>query len=432
MSPFYRQNDKEALTYLKASYYCFKKEREVKYFVIAISFFVCLCGIFNRYLPVMFAYYADIIVIQNILSLYINLLSGAVIILSILLSFYTSVKHLEGVVLQEHYECYIFNFPLNHSLLKPISQSVIKIYASKIKRRDEKFINYYFSSEDDVDNETGMYDNLNIQFHDDHRLYMSVQSFFLTIWIGFCIIIFIIAISFDDKFINTLINILFPSLSAITTIGSSWFAFTRQIKQLNNAIAVIDNIQRTPDKERNFLMTDRLTLRMLQDSMFSYRASPFVIPTFLVKSFKKQVAKESWDNIRRSSDLIIGLSQKTLSTKYLNKMIEQMPPSQEELDVKTLCLPAVQKSTREKSVKTELMKIKEVPVMQMPQNLKDNKNDIKVKHNTPSDTRADTATSLNSKNALKKNPNKTTESKPQVKATENISEKAKTKITPKK
>lgn len=305
MDPYYRQNDREAITYLKASYRCLTKERTVKYFVIFASFLVCLLGIFNKYLPVMFAWVGNIAAIQSQLSVYINLLSGAVLIVSILMSFYTHRMHMEGVCFQERYECYLFDFPLNQSIMRPVSQTMIEVYASKIKRKTERFKNLYYGSPEDVDDKTGHFDNINRQFHSDYRMYISVQPFFMTIWIGFIIVVVLLAVSFDDNFILTLINIIFPSLSAINIIAGSWFAFRQQIRQMTNAINVIDGIQRLPDKERNEKMRDPMTLRMLQDGLFNYRVSAFVIPNFLVRRHEKQMAKESWGSgERRSSDLI--------------------------------------------------------------------------------------------------------------------------------
>lgn len=337
MNPFYRQNDKEALTYLKASYHCMTRERNIKYFVIFTSFFICLCGILNKYIPIMFKNFPNILVIQAESSTWINLASGVILLLSMLLSFYTFRMHLEGTCLQERYDCYVFNIDLNQSIMRPISQTIIDIYASKVKRKDEKFLNMYYDSPDDINDDFAHYDNINKQLHSDYRLYMSVQSFFFTVWIGFGIIVLGIALSFDDKFINTLINILFPSLSAITIIATSWFNFRQQIKHLQNDISVIDNIQNSSDSEKKLAATNSKTLRMLQDGLFNFRVSAFVIPNFLIRLHEKQLAKESWSCVvRKSSDLITNLNVKK-NAQTLNRRLNKNNND----NIVTLYLPTV-------------------------------------------------------------------------------------------
>lgn len=354
-NPYLRQNDRTAIGLLKASYRCLKKERDVKYAVIAASFIVCLFGILNKYLPAIFSRVDNILTVQQTLSTYINLVSGVVMIGSLVTSFYTHRMHVEGVCLQERFDCYVYGAPVHHSVTRPISQTVIDVYAAKVKRRNDKFKYIYYDNEDDYDPHTAHFDNINRQLHGDYRLYLSVQPFFLTVWIGFCIVVFLLALSFDDKFINTLINILFPSMSAITVIGNSWFAFRQQMRQLTTAIAAVDNIMRLPDRERMAAMTDKMTLRMLQDSLFNYRLSAFVIPNFLINRHKKQLEKENWSGQLQSSDLIIALGEKKTKEvvsrrqqKKLNRMTENTetetlaaPP------VKTVYLPEIRNAERE-------------------------------------------------------------------------------------
>lgn len=359
-NPYLRQNDKTAINLIKGSYRCLKKERDIKYIVIAASFLICLFGILNKYLPVIFSRVENIADIQHTLSTYINLISGLIMIGSLLTSFYTHRMHVEGVCLQERFDCHVYGAPVHHSVTRPISQTVIDVYAAKVKRRTEKFKYFYYDSEDDYDPDTAHFDNINRQLHGDYRLYLSVQPFFLTIWIGFCIIIFILALSFDDKFINTLINILFPSMSAITVIGNSWFAFRQQMKQLNTAITAIDNIMRLPDKERIAAMTDKMTLRMLQDSLFNYRLSAFVIPNFLINRHKKQLEKENWSGQLQSSDLIIALGEK--KTKEVVSRRQQKKLNRADLSdntsqvasppVKTVYLPEIRSAQNEIAART--------------------------------------------------------------------------------
>lgn len=282
------QNDKEALTLLRASYYCLKNERIVKYLMIFLSFGICIAAIFNRYLPQMAPNVENIAEIQEVAATIINLISGVILVVGLVLGFYVTRMHTEATVLRDRYEAYIFNNQ-NPSILRPISHTDIEEYAKKTRNKpDSIFKNCLYKNGEHPKESVAQFEYISKEVHHDYRLYLSIQPFFLTIWIGFCVFVFVIALSFNDTFITTLINILFPSLSAITIIGNSWYNCRLQMKQLQNLINVIDQINKLPESKRLIYISDKRSMRALADGLFNYRASAFVIPTFLQNRFEKK------------------------------------------------------------------------------------------------------------------------------------------------
>ena len=287
------QNDKEALTYLRASHHCLKKEKGLKYLMIILSFGICLAAIFNRYLPQMMPSVKNISDIQEIVATIINLVSGVILVVGLVLGFYVTRMHTEGTVLRDKYEAFVFNNQ-NPSILRPIPKTVIEMYAKKTHRKPDKFFkNYLYSENDNPKDSTAQFEYIAREVQSDYKLYLSIQPFFLTIWIGFCVLVFLIALSFNDTFITTLINILIPSLSAITIIGNSWYGCRLQMKQLQNLINVVDQIKNMPESKKALYIADERNMRMLADGLFNYRASSFVIPSFLERRFQKKANLES-------------------------------------------------------------------------------------------------------------------------------------------
>ncbi len=287
------QNDSEALTYLRASHHCLRKEKSVKYLIIVLSFAICLAAIFNRYLPQMAPNVKNIVEIQSIVATVLNLVSGVIVVVGLVLGFYVSRMHTEGTVLRDKYEAYVFDNP-NPSILKPIPQTIIEVYAKKTRHKPDKYFkNYLYSQDDDPKDATAQFEYIDKEIRSDYKLYLSIQPFFLTIWIGFCVIVFLIALSFNDTFITTLINILIPSLSAITIIGNSWYGCRLQMKQLQNLINVTNQIKNMSENKRLLYVSDERNMRMLADGLFNYRSSAFVIPTFLEKRYTKSASLEN-------------------------------------------------------------------------------------------------------------------------------------------
>lgn len=286
-----RQNHSQAITLIKASYRCFRAERVIKYIMIFLSFSICLAAIFNRYLPTMFPTLENLEKIQQDISTYLNLISGGIIVAGMPLGFYCNRMHTEGTVLRDRYDAYVFDNKENNSILRPISDTYIDLYAKKVRRADRKFYNYIYGNDPAPDDAVAQFEYISKEAHSDYNLYVSIQPFFLTVWVGFCILIILIAVSFNDMFVTTLINIMIPSLSAITTIGNSWYNCRLQMKQLTNLMNCIERIKALPPDQFKQYICDKDKMRKLADGLFNYRSSAFVIPNFLVRRFHKSEEK---------------------------------------------------------------------------------------------------------------------------------------------
>lgn len=283
-----KQNDNTALTLYKASYRCMRNERIAKYVMLVLSFGICIAAILNKYLPQMAPNVENIESIQETAATYINLISGVILVLGLIIGFYANRMHTEGTVLRDRYEAYVFDNPPNLSILRPIAQTVINVYSHKTHKPEDAYKNVLFAPDENPDPATAQFNYINNEAHSDYRLYLSIQPFFLTLWIGFCVLIIILAVTFNDAFVTTLINIMIPSLSAITTIGNSWYNCRLQMRQLQNLLTVIDQIQRLPEHKYREYITDKRNIRALADGLYNYRASAFVIPNFLVRRNTKR------------------------------------------------------------------------------------------------------------------------------------------------
>lgn len=310
-----RQNDEKALTLLRASERCLGNERVIKYIMIFMSFSICLAAIFNRYLPQLLPSVENVEELQSTIATYLNLISGVVLVCSIVLGFYVFRMHTEGTVLQDRYEAYVFDNPANLSVLRPIPQTIVEIYAKKTRRqRNEKFLNAIYGEDDTPSANYAQYEYIKKEISSDYKLYIYVQPFFLTIWIGFCILVMIIAVSFNDRFITTLINILIPSLSAISTIANSWHNCRLQIRQLQNLQNIIDDIQSMPESRRLVYISDKHNVRLLADGLFAYRVSAFVIPKFLKRRYLKS-EKMASNSLHKQVSLAPVQSAEPVATK---------------------------------------------------------------------------------------------------------------------
>lgn len=286
-----RQNHTQAITLIKASYRCFRAERLIKYVMIFLSFSICLAAIFNRYLPTLLPNIENLEQVQQDISTYLNLISGANLVASMPLAFYCGRMHTEGTVLRDRYDAYVFNNAENKSILRPVTDTYISIYAKKAGKDNKKFRNYIYGNDTTPEEAVAQFEYIANEARSDYNLYISIQPFFLTIWVGFCLLIVIIAVSFNDMFVTTLINIMIPSLSAITTIGNSWYNCRLQMKQLTNLITCVDKIKSLPDDQYIKYVTDKDKMRELADGLFCYRSSAFVIPNFLVKFYQRSQEK---------------------------------------------------------------------------------------------------------------------------------------------
>ncbi len=351
-----RQNDAEALSLLRASHKCLRTERIIKYLMIALSFGICILAILNRYLPNMFPMPEDeeaaikltatLEAARDEASKWINLVSGAIIVASIPLGFHCTRMHTEGTVLRDRYDAYAFDNKPNYSILRPISNTYVDEYSRKVKAPDSKFKNFLYAPDAEIDNATVQFEYIREEAHSDYKLYLYIQPFFITVWLGFGILIIIIAAIFDGPFVDTLINIMIPSLSAITTIGTSWYNCRLQMRQLINLINIVDEIQRMPVEKRRQYISNKQNMRILADGLFNYRSSPFVIPNFLVALYKHSLKK---DNKKKPAQTVQNRYEAPASAKKAALRTETAATATSEI---TVTPSAAKKTASSKSVAT--------------------------------------------------------------------------------
>lgn len=286
-----RQNHTQAITLIKASYRCSRAQRLIRYMMIFLSISTCLAAIFNRYLPTLMPNIENLEQIQQDISTYLNLISGSILVAGIPLGFYCTRMNTESTVLRDRYDAYVFNNKENTAILRPISDTYIDLYAKKVGKDNKKFRNYIYGNETAPDENVAQFEYIAKEVQSDYNMHVSLQPFFLTIWVGFCLLIVIIAVSFNDMFVTTLINIMIPSLSAITTIGTAWYNYRLQMKKLLNLTACISAIKALPPDEFNKYVADKDKMRELADGLFTYRSSSIIIPNFLIKLYQRSQEK---------------------------------------------------------------------------------------------------------------------------------------------
>lgn len=291
--------------------------------MIFLSFSTCLAAIFNRYLPTLLPNLENLEQVQKEISTYLNLISGAVLVAGLPLSFYCNRMSAESTVLRDRYDAYVFNNKENAAILRPISDTYIDLYAKKVGKDNKKFRNYIYGSETAPDENVAQFEYIAKEVRSDYNMHVSLQPFFLTIWIGFCLLIVIIAISFNDMFITTLINILIPSLSAITTIGTAWYNYKHQMRKLTNLINCVERIQALPDDEFNKYVANKDKMRELADGLFNYRSSAIVIPSFLIKIYQRSQEKAKIASIEKTTVIEEKPTESTTTAKEQKKTTKQ-------------------------------------------------------------------------------------------------------------
>ncbi|MCL2630328.1 MAG: S-4TM family putative pore-forming effector [Firmicutes bacterium] len=319
---FERQNHHEALNYLKASKYCARNYRLVQYFIVFFSVVLCIVGILNRYLVEIAPEARNIFQTQAEISRWINITSVVFIITQIFLNVFLRRSNRLAVNLKERYDCYVYDIALNRTMLMNINPSDIEAMALKMKKHPERFYNYYFKTPEEASSAVAGIDNQHRILKEEYRLMSYVKNFFYLIWISFILVIFFTAVLFDDNFINTLTNMLLPSLAVITLIISSFFIFSETIARLQNAINQLDSqrvgLKRLSDTESKVRGN---VMRQNQDAMFLLRLLEFNVPEFfryrLARKYreepdlahsKEDVEKESFTTIFKKKTQSVSIA----------------------------------------------------------------------------------------------------------------------------
>lgn len=326
---YQRQNEKRAIILLRASTYCLKKERNIRYYMIAIAILICLFSIFNKYLDKLFPMIPNVKVVSSDLSQAINLVSGCILIANMFLDRLASRVHIEGINLIEMYDNYVFRLPTNKSIMRPISETVIQNYAGKMRRiKDITFKNYYFASPEEANRPNSIYYFQKQQLETEHAVMLNIQPVFLFLWFSFIVIIIVGAVVINDNFLSSLLNILIPSFSAISMIMSSQYCFSENMRILANSINVIRDAEPKQGAENKY------TARLFQDGLFNQRMRAFMVPDFMVKRAQKNLDNQTWSDV---NTLPYESRMKIHSGKKNRKVPEPEPETEDEdIDIEML------------------------------------------------------------------------------------------------
>ena len=292
---FERQNHPIALTYLKAYAYCERKDRVISVSIIGVSLLFFLAGIFNKYLPQIFADNSEKFLDgQNTSAQIINILSGIFLISQIFINTVARQANRDSACFLSMYECYVYDIPLNNSMLPSYTQNETEAFARKMKRHSEHYKNFLFKTPDEAKGKFAIFEKQYQIVNDQNRLMNYSKPFFMVLWIGFIVLVIGLAMSFDDKFVSTLTNMLIPSLSIINLIVRNAHIFNESNNRLKNAIKTMNDKREnckkswTASEQQDFLVDAE---KFSQDTIFMLRLLEFTVPTFLEKRSKKYHSK---------------------------------------------------------------------------------------------------------------------------------------------
>jgi len=292
---FERQNDPQALTYLKAHIYCERRDRLICMGILVLSLLFFVAGIFNRYMPLIFNNNSDkLLETRETVSQIVNILSGIFLISQIFINTVARHANRDSACLLSLYECYVYDMTPNKSMLVPYTQNDIEAFARRIKRNPERYVNYLFASPEQAAGSFAAFEKQYSVVNDQYRLMNYSYRFFLVLWIGFLALVLGLALSFDDKFIATMTNMLIPSLSIVNIIVRSVHTFTESNNRLRNAISTMDKKREgckkswTAHEQREFLLEAQ---KFSQDTIFMLRLLEFTVPHFLERQCKKYYSR---------------------------------------------------------------------------------------------------------------------------------------------
>lgn len=288
-----KQNDKSNLRYLWASAYCFRQKRRIIYFAIFVSTLLPIVSIINKYLPFILPTVAGVDRITHMLSQIIVLVSGCVLVLQTVLGFVAQRLNIESVNLIEKYDINVFNLFANRSIMRPISDQTMLVYASRYNKK-LSLRNYYFKESTEAEDKCAHFNAIKKKFEYDYCLMLAVKNFLITIWFCFIMVLLVFAFAVNSTWTESIIYIFIPSLSAIGMIATSWHNYNLKIKFLENILFIVNDYAR---KKVNSPPCDgpnsSIVMRSLQDAMFIHRLNDFIIPDFIAKWYHKKKAKEA-------------------------------------------------------------------------------------------------------------------------------------------
>jgi len=273
-----RQNEMRSLKLLKASVYCTRVERALKALPILLSIAVCVIGIFNQY--------------NDFISpIWLAGLAGLVLVVDAVLMSIARWFQNWSASLMDIYDHHVYGIPSNKLMTKHMSQIAIDQYSSRVNDKDgTRFKNFYFDARVDSSSlrSCPVFENQKRQFVEEHNLLAYCRKYMYIIWIGFLVGLLVIASTFGDTFLNSIVNIFVPSLGIIVLIVNSWIGFEENLRDLKHCT---DNLEKKRVEFAKGQCEQNLNspqfLRSVQDGVFKFRSQNVTVPSILVWMYNR-------------------------------------------------------------------------------------------------------------------------------------------------
>ena len=277
-----RQNDTQAMQYIRAAEYCANVRRALAYTLITLSISLTAFSIFNKFLPMMTqgAYSLDL---SSHIAEILVLVSGIFMVTQIIVNFFIHQMEAEWASILEKYDVYVLRIPENQALIRPITDGTIENYKARIRKYGHLF-NYYYDDPAKIDGERAYLDRVTDFFKHEYRILLNIKPWLTAMWISFPVLIFVLAFAINLEMQTTIIQMFIPALSTIGLIASSWHSHYWLCKYVQNAINTCEGYAR--DYKNGILPI--MAVRSLQDAVLSYRKICFFLPNSLIKAIDKR------------------------------------------------------------------------------------------------------------------------------------------------
>lgn len=330
----YKKHEIEAIDYLKAARYSYKKEFRFTYLSIIFSVLFSLLGIvFSAYLYILTRQSAgeleEIVVnaiqhkmeIANIALKINTLASGFFMMIQAFFKWTANQYHIEAVNFEERYDIITYPIPTNPMILKPIGDVKKEEYAKKIIK-----FQYDFEVEVCPDIMSISTKQKKVLEKIYHQLRYSQSNFFNLIWFGMIAVIIISSLIYgiNVSYLDVIIQILIPSLSVIVMMIHSMRGFHKSSTIIDNGLNALNAMIK--EREAANLKLTKNDLRNIQDFIFMQRLSAPMIPFFLQKKYDRYVRKIT---IKRENSQLVHAT-KAIENQVVLKAVKVKPITKEE------------------------------------------------------------------------------------------------------
>jgi hypothetical protein len=277
-----RQNEDKALTILRASVFCWRKERLTKYAAIFFAVAICLAGITNQY-------------IGYVNAQWFILGSGIILVFNEFLLHKASRFRIEASTLADMYDDHVYGLLSNRLITYPMDMVKIERYAGHVRNRRGKYNNHYFKTRYDADARNAIFENQYKYFALRYKLVLFSRGFMYAIWASFGIAVIACCAALDYtkglKFLDAFTNIIIPSLSVIFLITQSWRALHYDALFFSNSVTRLNKIRKEVGTgESSLKLSSTLYLRSVQDAVFESRSGGNTFPAWVEKLFEMHEA----------------------------------------------------------------------------------------------------------------------------------------------